>query len=128
MKHIKLFEAYSSDNDGAQQAAEMKLEDLIGKAFPNHAYNTSSNNSAGDYTLDQDEDGDGTEYVFANVYLTQEKLDEIQAELDEDYDAYVAKLEAMSDDEAEIYNVSTGAGENFVSISIAYKQGYGGRG
>ena len=127
MNHIKLFEDYASDNDGAKQAAEMKLEEIVGKTFPRQVYTVPRDNSAGDYTLDSDEDGDGTKYVFANVYLEPIEFEEINAQIEEDYDKYVKNLEATSSDEVEIYDVGTMPDENAISISIAYEHGYGGR-
>jgi len=125
-KEEKTNEAFE-DVDNSKQAAEMKLEEIIGKTFPEQVYTVPRDNKPGDYTIDSDVDGDGTKYVFANVYLEPVVFDEINTEIEDNYKAYVNNLKAMSSEEVEIYDVGTMPDENAISISIAYEYGYGGR-
>lgn len=122
MKHIKLFESFDG-SDGAQIAAERQLEELMGAAFPDHEYANTGSGTVGDYELDEDEDGDGTKFVFANVYFTPDEFNKVQDEIDANYEEFQKKLEGLVED-IEIYDIGSAAQDNMISISIAYSQSF----
>jgi len=122
MKHIKLFESFDG-SDGAQIAAERQLEELMGVAFPDHEYANTGSGTVGDYELEDDDGGDGTKYVFANVYFTPDEFNKVQDEIDANYEEYQKKLEDLVEG-VEIYDISSAPEDNMISISIAYSQNF----
>jgi len=119
MKHIKLFESFDG-SDGAQIAAERQLEELMGVAFPDHEYANTGSGTVGDYELEDDDGGDGTKYVFANVYFTPDEFNKVQDEIDANYEEYQKKLEDLVEG-VEIYDIGSTPEDNMISISIKFQ-------
>lgn len=114
MKNIKLFENFDSySKDMADQALELFMDD----AFPDHTLTNPGDAKPGEYIIDEDTYEDGSPFSFVEIYFTPEEYKAIEQQIDEDYEAYLAKLQEFITSHT-ITDIGTAPDYNMISVSV----------
>ncbi len=122
MKHIKLFEDFLNEKSVDRNIAENWLENYIekdlSKIYGELTWSGNTTEEPNDYSLDSDK-----ESVWTEIKLNDEKFKEVEAEMDDDYQAFAKEFTAAANKAGYSGEILTREEENCVTYKITFENG-----